>query len=59
MKNDVYSFFISHLILKLSHFLYFELWRHKLSMTWLDNGNNKKVWYLAEYLIKFNETWYT
>jgi hypothetical protein len=25
MKNDVYSFFISHLILKLSHFLNFEL----------------------------------
>ena len=25
MKNDVYSFAISHLILKLSHFLYFEL----------------------------------
>ena len=25
MKNDVYSFVISHLILKLSHFLYFEL----------------------------------
>jgi hypothetical protein len=25
MKNDVYSFFISRLILKLSHFLYFEL----------------------------------
>jgi hypothetical protein len=29
MKNDVYSFVISHLILKLSQFLYFELWRHK------------------------------
>jgi hypothetical protein len=25
MKNDVCSFVISHLILKLSHFLYFEL----------------------------------
>jgi hypothetical protein len=25
MKNDVYNFFISHLIPKLSHFLYFEL----------------------------------
>jgi hypothetical protein len=25
MKNDVYSFIISHLILKLSHFIYFEL----------------------------------
>jgi hypothetical protein len=30
----------------------------RLSVTW-DNGNNKKVWYLGEYLIKFNETWYT
>jgi hypothetical protein len=28
MKNDVHSFFISHLIPKLSHFLYVELWRH-------------------------------
>jgi hypothetical protein len=28
IKDDSYSFFISHLILKLSHFLYFELWRH-------------------------------
>jgi hypothetical protein len=56
MKNDVYSFFISHLILKLSHFLYFEL--DVTSLTW-DNGNNKKVWYLSEYLIKFNETRYT
>jgi hypothetical protein len=26
MKNDVYSLFVSHLIPKLSHFLYFELW---------------------------------
>ena len=25
MKNDVYSLFLSHLIPKLSHFLYFEL----------------------------------
>jgi hypothetical protein len=57
MKNDIYSFFISHLIPKLSHFLYFELWR-LISVTW-DNGNNKKVWYLGEYVIKFNETWYT
>ena len=32
MKNDVYSFVISHLILKLSHFLYFELWRHKYEL---------------------------
>jgi hypothetical protein len=29
MKNDVYSLFVSHLIPKLSHFLYVELWRHK------------------------------
>jgi hypothetical protein len=32
MKNDVYRFLISHLILKLSHFLYFELWRHKYEL---------------------------
>jgi hypothetical protein len=32
MKNDVYSLFVSHLILKLSHFLYFELWRHKYEL---------------------------
>jgi hypothetical protein len=32
MKNDVYSFFISHLIPKLSHFLYFELWRHQCDL---------------------------
>jgi hypothetical protein len=57
MKNDVYSLYVSHLIPKLSHFVYFELWCHK-KPTW-DNGNNKKVWYLGEYLIKFNETWHT
>jgi hypothetical protein len=56
MRNDVYSFFISHLIPKLSHFLYFEL--DVISVTW-DSGNNKKVWYLGDRLIKFNETWYT
>ena len=28
MKNDVYSLFVSHLIPKLSHFVYFELRRH-------------------------------
>jgi hypothetical protein len=54
MKNDVYSLFVSHLIPKLSHFVYFELWRNK----W-DNGNNKKVSYLGDRLIKFNETWHT
>jgi hypothetical protein len=32
MKNDVYSFIISYLILKLSHFIYFELWRHKYEL---------------------------
>jgi hypothetical protein len=56
MKNDVYSFVISHLILKLLHFLYLSC--DVTSMSW-DNGNNKKVWYLGEYLIKFNETWDT
>jgi hypothetical protein len=29
MKNNVYSLFVSHLIPKFSHFVYFELWRHK------------------------------
>jgi hypothetical protein len=33
MKNDVYSVFISHLILKLSHFLHFKLWRHKFDLS--------------------------
>jgi hypothetical protein len=28
-KNDVYSLFVSNLIPKLQHFVYFELWRHK------------------------------
>jgi uncharacterized membrane protein len=44
MRNDVYSFFVSHHILKLHTFyiLY-----------------NKKVWYFGERLIKFNQTWYT
>jgi hypothetical protein len=32
MKNDVYSLFVSYLIPKLSHFLYFELWRHKYDL---------------------------
>ena len=29
MKNNVYSLFVSHLIPKLSHFVYFELCGHK------------------------------
>jgi hypothetical protein len=58
MKNDVYSFFISHLILKLLHFQAYILSCDVTSLT-SDNGNNKKVWYLWEYLIKFNEIRYT
>jgi hypothetical protein len=43
MKNDVYSLFVSRFILKLSHFLYFELWRltDVTSLT-RNSGNNNK-----------------
>jgi hypothetical protein len=29
MKSDVYGLFLSHLVPKLSYFVYFELWLHK------------------------------
>jgi hypothetical protein len=50
MKNNIYSLFVSHLIPKLSHFLYLELWRHMYKYQTWDSGNNKKVWYLGDHL---------
>ena len=55
MKNDIYSLFVTHLIPKSSHFLYFELWRYYCSLT---RNNGKKIWYIGDFLIKFNETWH-
>jgi hypothetical protein len=47
MKNDVYSFVIS--LSFSSYRTFYILSCDVTSMSW-DNGNNKKVWYLGEYL---------
>jgi hypothetical protein len=43
MKNDVYSLFVSRFILKLSHFLYFELWR-LTDVTSLTRNRGRRNW---------------
>jgi hypothetical protein len=59
MKNDVYNLFVSRFILKLSHFLYFELWR-LIDVTSLtrNSGNNNKSESWSSF-IKFSEAWHT
>jgi hypothetical protein len=55
MKNDVYRLFVFRFILKLSHFLYFEL--DVTSLTGNSGNNNKSESWSS--FIKFSEAWHT
>ena len=58
MKNDVYSLFVSHLISFSSYRTFYILSCDVTSLT-RNSGNNKKILYFGDRLIKFNETWRT
>ena len=63
--NEIFtSFFIDFLksttgMISFSSYRTFYILSCDVTSMTRDNGNNKKVWYLGDYLIKFNETWYT
>jgi hypothetical protein len=58
MKNDVYSFFISHLILKLSHFLYFELRRNEIQINGLCRNHATILSRTNAHFICYNQIFY-